>query len=531
MKSQTYKTNFHNGFEVTVSNSVASKSGYIGYKYIRTVENTIDELDDAMNKPYCGSKANTATIGGFVSEEHTAGSFNIHSAVADSKDRAATINLNPIIDIETGEILAAPARSGLASPDIVTNFGKEYGLKFYKDAVSSVIAQAKTLNERYTHYLKKHPDVDLETYCKLFNIDERLSLNDSIYKFQKMLIPSDQLNEGELYALRRIAKAIEKNSDKSITFLEVHDNLTDRITSPIGVESDYYSKEMADNDAELARVGAYDPAMDGYFLEELIKFKHCINQGLKAGERSAITTLVLRMGPEISNLILMYIKNEKISRDKIKELGINALSAGAQGYINGFLSASLTTACLSGQLGNSLIEVDPTIIGAITSFISVTVVNGIKANMGLIDYNTYIDNTIRDIFVTGGSVIGGKIMETIIYIPVASYMIGSFIGASIAAGLYSTAKETYMSYVVENGITMFGLVEQNYVIPEEALCDIGVDVYRTKEFRYKEFKHKEYHIKSFKHKESDYKKGIDIQILKRGLIGVKTVGYIVDNRT
>lgn len=369
----------------------------------------------------------------------------------------------------------------------------------------------------------------METYCKLFNIDERLGLNDSIYKFQKMLIPSDQLNEGELYALRRIVKAIEKNSDKSITFLEVHDNLTDRITSPKGVESDYYSREMADNDAELARAGAYDPAMDGYSLEELIKFKHCINQGLKAGERSAITTLVLKLGPEISNLILMYIKNEKINRDKIKELGIKALSAGAQGYINGFLSASLTTACLSGQLGKSLIEVAPTIVGAITSFISVTVVNGIKANMGLIDYNTYIDNTIRDIFVTGGSVIGGRIMETIIYIPVASYMIGSFIGASITAGLYSNAKEAYISYVVDNGITMFGLVEQNYAIPKEALCDIGVDVFKIKDFRYKEFKYKEYHVKSFRHKELDYKKGIDIQILKRGLIGIKTVGYIVDN--
>lgn len=525
MKSQTYKTYFHSGFDTAISNSVASKSSYIGYKYIRTVEKTIDELDDAMNRPYYGSKANTATIRGFVFEERGAGSFNIRSAVADSQERAATVNLNPILDIETGEVLAAPARSGLASPDIVTNFGEEYGLKAYKDAISSVLAQAKTLNERYTHYLIKHPDIDLETYCKLFNIDERLTLNDSIYKFQKMLIPSDQLTEGELYALRRIVRAIEKNSDKSISFLEVHGNLTDRITSPKGVESDYYSREMADNDAELARRGEYDPAMDGYSIDELVKFKHCINQGLKAGERAAITTLVLKMGPEISNLILMYIKNEKISSDKIKELGIKALSAGAQGYINGFISASLTTACLSGQLSNSLLEVDPTIIGAITSFISVTMVNGIKANLGLIDYNIYIDNTIRDIFVTGGSVIGGKIMESIIYIPVASYMIGSFIGASIAAGFYSTAKEAYMSYVVDNGITMFGLVEQNYVIPEEALCDIGVDVYRTKEFRYKEFMHKEYQIKSFKHKDFEYKKGIDIHILKRGLIGIKTVGY------
>lgn len=529
MKSQAYKKNFYNSFETTISSSVGAQSSHIGYKYVRTVENSINELDEAMNRPYYGSKANTSSIRGFISEEHSAGSFNIRSAVADSPDRAATVNLNPIIDIETGEILAAPARSGLASPDIVTNFGEEYGLKYYKNAVSSVLAQAKTLNERYTHYLKNHPDIDLETYCKLFKIDERITLEDSIYRFQKMLIPSDQLYEGDLYILRRVIKAIEKNSDKKITFLEVHENLTDRISSPNGIESDYYSKEMADFDAELARIGSYDPTLDGYSLEELIKIKHCINQGLKAGERAAITTLALKIGPEISNMIIMFLRNEKIDREKIKELGIKALSAGAQGYINGFLSASLTTACITGQLGDSLINIDPTIIGAITSFISVTIVNGIKVNCGLADYNTYIDNTLRDIFVTGGSVIGGKIIESILFIPVASYMIGSFVGASLAAGLYSTTKSAFMSYVVDNGITMFGLVEQNYVIPEEALCDIGVDVYRTNDFRYKEFKYKEYHIKSFKQKDFDYKKGIDIQILKRGLIGIKTIGYIVDN--
>jgi len=529
MSNVAYKTHFQKGFDHCLTNSAGIKAGQFGYKYVRSVEIAIDELDKAMNNPYIGSKASTATIRGFVAEEHGAGSFNIHAAVAGSKERAATVNLNPVIDIDSGEVLAAPARMGLASPDIVTTFGEDYGLKYYKDGVSSVIAQAKTLNERYQHYVANHPEVDLDTYCRLFNVDERLTLDDSLYKFQKMLIPTDQLTEGELYALKRVVKALEQKSDKTIAFIEVHQNLTDRIISPDGIESDPYSREMADYDAEQVRAGSYDPSSDGYTTEELIRYKQIINQGLKAGERAAITTLTIKLAPDVCDLIIRFMKNEKIDKTKFKEIGLKALSASAQGYINGFLAASLTTACVSGQLGSSLLNVDPTIIGSITSFVSITLIDGIKANSGMIDYATYVDSIARNIFVTGGSVIGGKLFETMFYVPMISYMIGSFIGASLAAGLYSPLHEAYMSYIIEEGMTLFGLVNQDYSIPEEALQDIGVDLFQHHEYEYRQYKVKEFKYHQYKERESDYNKALNFSLLKRGMIGINKVGYLIDD--
>ena len=100
-------------------------------------------------------------------------------------------------------------------------------------------------------------------------------------------------------------------------------------------------------------------------------------------------------------------------------------------------------------------------------------------------------------------------------------MIGSLLG-----GFVFTAKEqVMMSLCVKNGYTVFGLVEQDYTMPDAVRKKLGFPVYGFKEYQVKEYKFKTYQQKTYNQKKYNWKR-IDSIILERGVIGFRKVGYI-----
>ena len=82
-----------------------------------------------------------------------------------------------------------------------------------------------------------------------------------------------------------------------------------------------------------------------------------------------------------------------------------------------------------------------------------------------------------------------------------------------------------MSICVQHGYTVFGLVDQDYTMPDEARKKLGFPVFAQKENQFDEYKFKEYQYKSYEWKEYNWKT-IDAVILKRGAIGFRKVGYV-----
>ena len=62
---------------------------------------------------------------------------------------------------------------------------------------------------------------------------------------------------------------------------------------------------------------------------------------------------------------------------------------------------------------------------------------------------------------------------------------------------------------------MFGLVDQNYMLPDEVMEAIGFDVFKYEEFTFNEFQVEESEVDS-----------LSIEFLRRGVIGVHQIGYV-----
>lgn len=124
-----------------------------------------------------------------------------------------------------------------------------------------------------------------------------------------------------------------------------------------------------------------------------------------------------------------------------------------------------------------------------------------------------------------GMKIGGAITQALCpQLPGVSYAIGSLLGCSLAV-VYNIGKKKLISFCVDTGFTCFGLVEQNYELPEEVLQEMGVhyipvprtEVQRTDVSRTST---------AVQINTSDYET-IDITVLRRGVIGVNRIGYVI----
>lgn len=106
-----------------------------------------------------------------------------------------------------------------------------------------------------------------------------------------------------------------------------------------------------------------------------------------------------------------------------------------------------------------------------------------------------------------------------------AYMIGSFVGGLIGNFVFDISKQLFISLCVDKGLTFFGLVDQNYTLPDEVLNLIGVDKFEFKMFEFDEFEYDEFSYAQFDFNEFEYDR-FEITPLKRGVIAVNKIAYI-----
>ena len=81
-----------------------------------------------------------------------------------------------------------------------------------------------------------------------------------------------------------------------------------------------------------------------------------------------------------------------------------------------------------------------------------------------------------------------------------------------------------ISFCVDTGFTCFGLVEQNYELPEEVLHEMGVHTIPVPRTEISRVGISTASIESNVER-SEYET-IDITVLRRGVIGVNKIGYV-----
>ncbi|WHT48236.1 hypothetical protein QNH10_19830 [Sporosarcina thermotolerans] len=136
-----------------------------------------------------------------------------------------------------------------------------------------------------------------------------------------------------------------------------------------------------------------------------------------------------------------------------------------------------------------------------------------------------IDNLVRGMYVSAGSLIVGGITQSFIAIPVFGFMLGSFIGSSIGSFAYTASYKTYISFCIDSGFTMFGIVDQDYQMPHELLNEIGLSTFEYEQTQLELFETSTFEFHTFEYEQFAYET-LGITLLRRGVIGVNQVGYL-----
>ncbi len=453
------------------------------YKF-QQVNDAIDNLAQSINEHrYAG--LDPEQFKGVVAEEMHARTFNINALRNDSSHRAWTLHEN-----------------GYASVDVETNFGKNYILKYSNTAGSAENMQAAI-----------NPETGLPKYSE-----------------QELLIASEQVDEAKVWAHKRYLKDLAGKPNLSEAHAYAEEHLTGKITDGEGIESNDLSIKEAKKIAKEAQKGRFDPERHGINKEVMLDEVRInyMNQALKAGLTAASITAITQIVPELYKAIDYLIKNGEIDLNVLAKSGEKVVSASAEAFLQGAIAYGVEMAIQNGLLGEALEEVSPSIVGVAVVVILRTVKDSILVAAGKMTAKEMGMHFVDSLMVSSGYLVGMKIGGIVAQalfpeLPGISYAIGSLLGCSIAVA-YSIGKKKLISFCVDTGFTCFGLVEQDYELPEKVLSDMGVHtipVPRTEVSR-TEVESVDVNTQIDR---TEYET-VDLTVLKRGIIGVNRIGYV-----
>ena len=499
---------FKEGYEFFAKHTDNFAGHATGVHYVDSVESEIKKLVNNLND-FETSGARIDTLKGDVAEFWHAGTYNISAAINSSKNR---------VQVDRSHDFGSPDITGV-------NFDAKFGLKYYKDGTSSAIQQSKSIFNRFNEFKSQGGKDGLESYLEKRGYSADTVLSDPVYSGQYRVIPSDQLKEATLFLERKIREEATKRPEQVHRYEETLKLLSDKVKDNEGNESIAFSEQEARELARLSKEGGVNPENVHLTTEELIKYADILKQAYKSGLTAATISMALRVAPEIWNAIAYLIKNGEIEEGQFKEIGFAALTGAGEGFVRGTVSAAITASCKAGLCGSAMKSIDPSVVGAVTVLVMNSMKNSYQVTTGNMSRAEMVNELIKEMFVTACALSMGSVSQSLIEIPVLGYLIGSFVGSIAGSVIYSSIYNPVLSFCVDSGFTLFGLVDQNYELPEEVLKEIGIEVFEYERFEYEPFEYEKFEYEKFEYEQFEYEKFHTI-FLRRGVIGVNCVGYM-----
>lgn len=503
-------TAFEEGYAFFAKQAGVQIAGFEGGIYVGQVDEEIAKLIHDLNA-FEGFKTKPDMLKGDIAEFWHSDTFNVNAVARGTANRA-------FVD----------RSHDFASADISSNFGEVFGLKYYKDGAASAKQQAKSVFERFHEYQASGGKDTLESFLEKRGFTDDAVLHDPIYYGQIRVIPKDQLETACEWLRRKIATESVIRPEQVGRYRETLERLSDRLSDGLGTESVPLSEADAKALAALAKEGdvtAEELKQLGISADEVIRFEYLAKEAFKSGLTAATISVVLNVAPEIYKAIDYLIKNGELDEKQFQRIGFAALKGGSEGFVRGTVSAAITIACKSGMLGEAMKGISPSIVGMATVLAMDTMKNAFKVACGQMTRTELAQELIRELIVSSSALAVGTVVQAFIEIPVVGFMIGSFIGSAIGSFAYNCGYNAVMSFCVETGFTMFGLVKQDYTLPEDVLENIGLDVFKYEKFKPVQFRSNGFKPTAFGQKQFE-PNTLGITVLRRGVIGVAQIGYV-----
>ena len=479
------KTEMEQGWEFATGIMGADIATHMGHEYVSAVEAAIKQLEDNINNhPYRNIKI--GQLQGYMLEEWGAGTFNVDAVAADSADRASVLHSN-LKD----------------SVDIQLDSGEAYSAKSYATAAKTAREQARFSTE-----------------------SGRASYHD-----QGRLVPSDQLSDAKMAAHREALRNQPIRSDISEAYSETESRLTDTVKNDKGVRSKSITRKELEDIAHESQEKRFKAENHGVTADSAISTEYMLKQALKAGYTTAAITVVFQLAPEIFKAIDFLIKHGEIDVQQIKRIGSKGISTGAEGFLRGSISSSLLIMCEKGALGEAFKGINPSVLGTVVALVMQTVKNSILVAAGKMSTQQMGTAFADTVVISGGYLLGAHIGGVIggalgFQVPVVGYLLGSLIGTSFCV-IYNIGKKKLISFCVDTGFTCFGLVEQDYELPEEVLHELGVETIPIPRTQVERIDFPRTQTSTVNISKAEHET-IDLTVLRRGIIGVNKIGYVIN---
>lgn len=440
---------FKSGWDYASNYTGTAIASLKGNSYVNSVQSTISSTSALMTKELQDKVISGRSVqqdAGFAAEIWHTDSFNLEAALNGSEFKAVR-----------------PDSNGKASADIVVSgkdYSQDYSLKYYKDAESSAKAQAKTFYEDYREqsaHDQRHGKTAMTSEEYLAQYDKSLNaLYDSLYKDQGRIIPADQLDDAREYLKKKKLKADTSTSLERQKFSpelqETLDNLAGRIEAPDGTKSRPLTEAEAKQIVELTRDGEDLNLADfGITPAQLITPKYILKQAINAGGQAAIVSTAFAIGPDVYTIIVDAAKNGDVDEEQLKDVGIEGLLAGSQGFVEGSVSSAIVIACQSGKFGAAYTNIAPETVGTLTVLTIDAIRYGYQLSKGDLTETEYADIMSQEIIIAIASQTSGALLQALFpFLPFA-YIAGSMAGAMLASAGYEAGKDLVLQVRGANG--------------------------------------------------------------------------------
>jgi len=511
-------SSLEDGYSFVKRNAGALNASLEAAEYVSELEKEIDSFVKKINDAGLQNKnAPIDNFQGFVAEYWHAYTFNLQAKAADSSSRASVL--------ET-------VRSQLASVDVVVKDGTlqyDFGLKYYKNSIRSARAQSQSILDRYMEYRqdKANPKT-IEEYLAGTPFADK-NVHSPLYEGQIRIIPAEQLEQTKEILRRAYLKESYNRPELALKYKDTLDNIDAVIRDGHGIKSLELSRQDSANLARAAQEEKVDAKClreYGVSLDQAIKNEYIFKHAFKAGTTAAVISVVLKTAPEILKAISFLIKNGYVSQEHFKKVGFAALDGSATGFLRGAVAAGLTIGCKSGMFGTVMKSVSPSVIGALTVLAITTMKDAFEVALHRKSTSDLTVNLVRNMIVATSALVGGALVQAaLLSFPAFGFMLGSFIGSVVGSFAYSFGGKAFLSFCVDTGFTMFGIVKQDYRLPSYVLESLGLDFFEYENFEYEEFEYEQFEYEQLEYEEFEYDQ-FEIQPLRRGIIGVRTIGYV-----
>lgn len=464
---------FNDAFRTAMGAAASAHGTHASAVYTQNVNSAIDEAFEAIQaEAYRVQNVDIKISKGNIAEAYHAGTFNVSAVAKGQTDVSAEMMINN----KTGQDI----RYGQLGVD-----ERVAELKYY--ATGEKTAKA---------------------------------LNNPGYSSGDKVIPYDQLDEVRQVASRESLRNMETRPEVAETYAHTAENTSDRLEFENVTSKPLSNKGAIDLTKELKSDDTVNPEDHGLDINKFVEWSDIAREAGQAALHAAAFSAALTAAPYLTKVIANGIKRGEIDVDTLSKGAAAVATSTPQVVLRASIAATIVSASKTGYCGQAMNGMSPHAVGMATAMVVNSIGYSMKYAKGEMAVNEVALRSIKDSIALASGLLGASLGNQIIPIPVMGALIGNMVGSTIGATVFQGVHSVALGICVESGWTMFGLVDQDYQVPEDVLQQCGFDLIKVDRIHVQRFEPRRFQIQY-----------IDVPttgmvFLRRGVVGMSAVGYV-----